>query len=59
LIVLGVLFPQNIIVPILIKLSIYTQHYCPSMEEGMYGMNVHKAVVANKEKNRNNISLRK
>jgi phosphoribosylglycinamide formyltransferase-1 len=53
LIVLGVLFPQNIIVPIPIKLSIYTQHYCPSMGKGMYGMNVHKAVVANKEKNRN------
>jgi hypothetical protein len=39
----------NIIVSILIKLSIYTQHYCPSMGKGMYGMNVHKA-VANKEK---------
>jgi hypothetical protein len=42
--------PQNIIiVPIPIKLSIYTQHYCPSMEEGNV-WNECKAVVANKEK---------
>jgi phosphoribosylglycinamide formyltransferase-1 len=27
--------------------------------KGMYGMNVHKAVVANKERNRHNNSLRK
>jgi phosphoribosylglycinamide formyltransferase-1 len=27
--------------------------------KGMYGMNVHKAVVANKKRNRHNNSLRK
>jgi phosphoribosylglycinamide formyltransferase-1 len=56
----GFLKFQNIIVSYLIKLSIHPALLPKYGGKGMYGMNVHKAVVANKEKrNRHNNSLRK